>query len=207
MTTFGSVARADFEVVRRTKRKVKANKAHQTKNCSKTRNDSFPFIRSYEHKIEGPKHYLTWLIRAISGRLCVCERPEKKTVQATHRWRQQKRFLKSRVNSPYYNLHRDYFSLLPTSIVKRRRIVLEMNSWESHPSSEKERKFRRSLFTSLYQKKCRTDMQSCCFASLWLLLFWRSPCRHRPGILNWFPKCKEPKDRCFSLFTCCIALI
>ena len=27
-----------------------------------------------------------------------------------------------------------------------------MNSWESHPSSEKERKFRRSLFTSLYQK-------------------------------------------------------
>ena len=134
-------------------------------------------------------------------------KPQNREFKVPHRWQQQKRFLKSRVSSPYFNLHRDYFSLLPTSVVKRRRIVLEMNSWESHPSSEKERKFRRSLFTSLYQKKCRTDMQSCCFASLWLLLFWRSPCRHRPGILNWFPKCKEPKDRCFSLFTCCIALI
>ena len=162
MTTFRSVARADFEVVRRTKRKVTANKAHQTKNCSNTRDDSFPFIRSYEHKIERAKHYLTWLIRAISGHLCVCERLGKKTYKP----QRQKRFLKSRVNSPYYNLHRDYFSLLPTSVVKRRRIVLEMNSWESHPSSEKERKFRRSLFTSQYQKKCRTDMQSCCFASL-----------------------------------------
>ena len=60
----------------------------------------------------------------------------------------------------------DYFSLLPTSVVKRRQIVLEMNSWESHPSSEKERKFRRILFTSQYQKKCRTDMQSCRFANL-----------------------------------------
>ena len=46
LTTFRDVAPADFEVVR-TERKVKANKAHQTKNCSKTRNDSLPFIRSY----------------------------------------------------------------------------------------------------------------------------------------------------------------
>ena len=114
-------------------------------------------------------------------------KPQNREFKVPHRWQQQKRSLKSRVSSPYFNLHRDYFSLLPTSIVKRRRIVLEMNSWESHPSSEKERKFRRSLFTSLYQKKCRTDMQSCCFAGLWLLLFWLSPCRHRPGILNWFP--------------------
>ena len=83
MTTFRSVARADFEVVRRTKRKVKANKAHQTKNCSKTRDDSFPFIRSYDHKIERAKHYLTWLIRAISGHLSVCERLGKNNVQAT----------------------------------------------------------------------------------------------------------------------------
>ena len=100
-------------------------------------------------------------------------KPQNREFKVPHRWQQQKRFLKSRVSSPYFNLHRDYFSLLPTSVVKRRRIVLEMNSWESHPSSEKERKFRRSLFTSQYQKKCRTDMQSCCFASLWLLLFWR----------------------------------
>ena len=164
MITFRSVARTDFEVVRRTKRKVIANKAHQTKNCSKTRNDSFPFIRSYEHKIERAKHYLTWLIRAISGHLCVCERPEKKPYKldnrqfkVPHRWRQQKRSLKSRVSSPYFNLHRDYFSLLPTSLVKRRRIVLELNSWESHPSSEKGRKFHRSLFASQYQKVCRTQ--------------------------------------------------
>ena len=92
-----------------------------------------------------------------------------------------------------------YFSRLFqfTENVKCQRITLELISRGLHSCLERESKIRRSLFKSSIKREIRhfhvvvvqwrqinvqkgvMRVQSCCFANLNLLLFWRSRCRRR----------------------------
>ena len=90
-----------------------------------------------------------------------------------------------------------------TYFVKCKRTLLELNSYQPHPSSERKRKFCHCLFTSTSKreiryfhvvvvltvtvKKCtkkRDARAKLLFCLVKLLLFWRSRCRHRRGILK-----------------------
>ena len=80
---------------------------------------------------------------------------------------------------------------------------VEPNSFKPYSGTKRERKFGRRLFTSSIKREInhfpvvvvhwrRRNVQksvmhvqsSCCFANLNLLLFWRSRCRRRRGILK-----------------------
>ena len=89
-----------------------------------------------------------------------------------------------------------FFTLLfqLACFVKCKQTLLELNSWELYPSSEKERKLCRALFKSSIKREIThfhvvvvqwrqrnvqqsvLPLQSCCFAHLTHCFFWRSRC-------------------------------
>ena len=111
------------------------------------------------------------------------------------------------MNSRSFNLYRDSSNSLTLSNVG------ELSwSWipeKPHPSSEWERKFHSSLFTSSIKREIRhflvvvvqwrqrnvqksvMHVQSCCFANLNLLFFWSSRCRRRRRILRSLLRCNN----------------
>ena len=102
-----------------------------------------------------------------------------------------------KVNCRFFNLCRVYSNLLNMA-AKCRRISQKLISWAPHSSLEREKEIRRRLFTSSIKlairhfhvvvvqgrwrnvPKSMMHVQSCCFANINLLLFWRPRyCRRR----------------------------
>ena len=114
------------------------------------------------------------------------------------RRRQRKRRLKSEF--AFIQSSSQQFQL--TYFVKFRRTLLGVEFLKSISKSKRERKFRSSLFTSSIKREIRhfhavfvlwrqrnvqksvMHVQSCCFANLNLLFFWRSLCRRCRRILR-----------------------
>ena len=116
----------------------------------------------------------------------------------------------------FFQLYTDYSNFI--YFVKCKRPLFQQNSYQPYSSSERERKFRRRLFTSSIKpdfsnfhvvvvqwrqrnvQKSVMHIQSCCFAYLNLLLFWRSHCRRRSGILKSLRPRTSERRHVFNLF-------
>ena len=65
------------------KEKLRRIRRTKLKTAPKLVTILFHLSEAMNTRLSAPTDYLTWLIRAISGHLCVCERLGKKNVQAT----------------------------------------------------------------------------------------------------------------------------